>query len=185
MKKGAVELSVNFLVLMIISLVIFGLSLAFVYKIMAKADDIQQMTEQDIDRKIEGILCEGNEKVCFPRNVQTIERGGSKFFGMRLRNVLTDYPDTNFIINVEHGGNSAAGYQDDNSEISEPLVWSPKEREINLRANEMKNIGIAVQVPKDALPGKYIFTVTVEYDNHLPPPPEKEYSKNKFYVNVP
>ena len=181
MKKGAVELSVNFLVLLIIAIVVFGLSLTFVYRMMAKAEDIRKMSEDEMDSKIEGILCEEIEKVCLPRSVQTISRGGAEFFGLRLRNIFTERSETEFTINVEHGSEDGVyGYSgEDNVPIRERLIWQPTEpRTVILKANEMKNIGIAGQVPKTALPGKYFFTATVQSEQGV-------YSISKFYVNVP
>ena len=47
MKKGAIQLSVNFVVVLIIAVIVFGLGLTFAYRLLSTASDIEESFDAD------------------------------------------------------------------------------------------------------------------------------------------
>jgi len=191
MNRKGIELSMNFLVIIILSLVVFGFGVKFIYDIGAQATKLESMTAQQLDERIESLLCE-SEKVCLGVDTKTMKRGDVAIFGMKIINILDERP---FYINITPSPGNVIPTDD----IRNTIFYKPDDwRLINLNRNEERNIGIGVEVQKDAVSGTYIFDVVVCYDdtftNNDPTGRCQDtstglnfdvYSFKKFYVEVP
>ncbi|MBI3027335.1 hypothetical protein HYY70_04420 [Candidatus Woesearchaeota archaeon] len=173
--KKAVELSLNFIVILIISIVIFGFGVRFIAMLSSQATELQELTISELDERIGSLVCEGSDRVCVGIDRKPIKRTKFDIFGVRVLNVL----DTqNFDIIVTRPSPSA--YTKNKQELlSDELVWNPKLRSILIEKNEEKSIGIGVQVPANAISGTYIFDVTIQTADGLYSPVQK------LYVDVP
>ena len=173
--KKAIELSLNFIVILIISLVIFTFGVRFISTLSSTATELQDLTERDLDEKIGNLICEGSERVCIGIDRRTINRKEFDVFGLKIINILEP---KDFEIEVSRP--SPSGYTKTKQEITnDKLIWNPKSRDIYIGKNEEKTIGIGVEVPADAVSGTYIFNVEIKADG-------KPYSNvQKLYVDVP
>src|SRR3989344_2739291 len=90
LKKGAIELSVNFLVIIIISIVVFGFGVYFISKLSATAADLTQMSASELDQKIAGLVCEGYYRVCIGTEKKVIQKKKFDVFGIKIFNVESD-----------------------------------------------------------------------------------------------
>ena len=63
-KKAAVELSLNFLVVLIISIVLFGFGVIFIRNLFSQATDLRDLTLEELDDRIADLICEGTDRVC-------------------------------------------------------------------------------------------------------------------------
>ena len=181
LKKGAIELSVNFLVIIIISIVIFGFGVYFISKLSATATDLTQMTVSELDQKIASLVCEGFDRVCIGTEKKVIQKKKFDVFGIKIFNVM---PTQNFDIIVSTPSDKL-GIKFDKTDIplppaSTPLIVNPTSRSVNIGQNEEKNIGIGVQVPPNAIPGTYILNVEIKSQNGNQYTPTQ-----KLYVEVP
>ena len=187
----------NFLVIIIISLVVFGFGLKFIYDLGARATELERMSSQQLDERIGSLLCE-SEKVCLGVDRKTVKRGDIAVFGLKIINVLDSQP---FSVIVD----LSAGFDKDDNPIDpvnilDYLFYRPNTLQIiNLNRNEERNKGIGVEVQKIAVSGTYIFDVAVCYSDGdlinnlpdgdkcgaLPSTPRDLYSFKKFYVEVP
>lgn len=179
LKKGAIELSVNFLVIIIISIVIFGFGVYFISKLSATATDLTQMTTSELDQKIASLVCEGFDRVCIGTEKKVIQKKKFDVFGIKIFNVM---PTQNFDITVSTPSDKL-GIKFDKTDIlltSPGLIVNPTSRSVNIGQNEEKNIGIGVQVPPNAVPGTYILNVEIKSQNGNQYTPTQ-----KLYVEVP
>jgi len=179
LKKGAIELSVNFLVIIIISIVIFGFGVYFISKLSATAADLTQMTASELDQKIANLVCEGYDRVCVSTEKKVIQKKKFDVFGIKIFNVM---PTQNFDITVSTPADKL-GIKYDKTFIpltSSKLIVNPSTRSINIGQNEEKNIGIGVQVPPSAVPGIYILNVEIKSQSGTQYTPIQ-----KLYVEVP
>lgn len=174
MNKKGLELSINFIVVIIIALVVFFFGLRFLYQLGSEASKLQTMTVDELDRKIESLACEGSEKVCFGFDTKTIKRGNFGVFGLRIINILDDQ---NFDIIITKG--SPSGYTKNNEPIPTNNIKLKHRPSVFIKQNEEQNLGIGVEVPKNAQSGKYIFDVKVE------PYSISDNTLYKIYVDVP
>ena len=170
--KRSVELSLNFLVIIIISITVFGFGIYFISNLAKEAEDLRDMTIGQIDEQISGLVCEGSDRVCIIAEKKKIQRGKVGIFGIKILNII-DSGDFQIAANPS----SPLGYRRDNSPIAGPaLVISPQSRTVDIKKNEDKTIGIGVQVDRDApVGGTYIIDVEIRNNGNLYVPLQKLY----------
>lgn len=176
LNKRAIELSLNFIVILIISIIIFGFGVRFIQRLSSQATELQEITTSELDERIGNLVCEGSDRVCVGIDRKTIRRTKFDVFGLKIINIL----DTqNFDIIVARP--SPSGYTKNKQPIeSDSLIWNPKTRSVFIEKNEEKNLGTGVQVPANAVSGTYIFDVKIQTADGKP------YSATqKLYVDVP
>ena len=160
--KKAIELSISFLVVLIISIVIFGFGIRFMYSLFSSANDIRDITMEDLDKKIGDVICEGSDRVCIGIDRKKIPKGGFDVFGVKIINIL-DAQDFDITILPS----PSVGYTKDKRPIQltasfKGLVINPSSRKIYIDKNDERSIGVGVQVPKNAPSGTYIVDIAIK-----------------------
>lgn len=170
--KKSVELSLNFLVIIIISITIFGFGIYFISNLAQEAEDLRGLTLAQIDEQIRDLACGGSDRVCMAAEKIKIQKGKVGIFGIKILNVLDS---ENF--QIVASPSSPLGYKKDNSAITSPaLIINPPSRTADIKKNEDKTIGIGVQVPKNApVGGTYIIDVEIRNSGQLYVPLQKLY----------
>src|SRR3989344_582050 len=100
-RKG-IELSVNFLVMVILAIVLFGLGIIFARNLFNSSTALVSTSQDQLDAAIENMYCTANEIVCINLNSKTLPRGTAKVFGV---NVVNAYQDGEFratIVNTKY-----------------------------------------------------------------------------------
>ena len=177
--KKAIELSMNFIVILILSIVIFGFGIVFISKLSSQANELQELTISDLDERIGELVCEGSDRVCIGIDRKIIKRKEFKVFGIKILNIIDSQ---SFDTTIEPS--SPIGYKKDKTPIeSGPfLTINPNQRSDYIEKNEEKNIGIGIQVPPNAVSGTYIFNVKIQQTTQA----GKQYVPiQKLYVDVP
>jgi hypothetical protein len=152
-KKAAIELSANFLVVIILSIVILVGSVYLLTTVVGKARELSAMTQDDLDKRIESLQC--TDLVCFAVNYKQIERGKFEVFGLKVfNNGQTQGEDFKLTVNQT-------------SPLAPQLNWQPKTYEFRARLNDEARIGVGIEVPKNASSGIYIFNANVYKDNSI------------------
>ena len=169
-KKG-IEMSISFLVTIIIAITIFIFGIRFIYNLSGEATELEGLTTEQLDQRIGELLCESSERVCIGIDKRKITRGKFDVFGVKITNIKEG---RNFEININPA--SPAGYSRNNDPISTSGIKMKYSGDnVFIKRNDEENIGIGVEVPADTLAGTYIFNVKVQpYD-----------SLHKLYVEVP
>ena len=179
MNKKGIELSINFLVTLILAITIFSFGIIFARNLLGGASELTEMTDSDLDKRIGDLLCSGNERVCYGIRDKTIKRGEFDIFGVRILNILNQ-GDVEFTITVSDTGLVAKGQKQiqDVSTLDHRLNILPKVRSEIVANNEDESFGVGIEVPKNAMPGRYILDVSVTYG-------AEQYDFSKLYVTVP
>lgn len=154
--KKAIELSLNFLVTIIIALAIFGLGIKFISSLVSDAAELESLTTDQLDKRTEQMLCEGTDRVCIGISKKTIPKGEFDVFGLRIINIL-DGQD--FGITIEKP--SPSGYTKNDEPIETNNINLKYRKNVFIEKNEEESIGIGIEVPKDTKSGTYIFDVKV------------------------
>lgn len=148
-KKG-MELSIQFFVLLILAIVIFGYSVNFIYGIFTKASQLESMAFDQLDKQVESLTC-GTQQVCLGTARKTIARDSFKVFTVRVLNSRSERADFSMI--VEDSGIRPEG--------ADLLYFKPDARDFTLDAGEIKSLGVGVEVPATAESGNYVLNVKV------------------------
>ena len=174
--KKAIELSLNFIIIIILSIIIFGFGVRFISKLSTQAIELQEITTSELDERIGNLVCEGSDRVCVGIDRKTIRRTKFDVFGVKIINILEGQ---NFDIIISRP--SPSGYTKSKQPIdADGLIWNPKARSVFIEKNEEKILGIGVQVPANAISATYIFDVRIQTADGKP-----YSSTQKLYVDVP
>ncbi|MGM5487683.1 MAG: hypothetical protein ACQESG_01915 [Nanobdellota archaeon] len=187
MNRKGIELSANFLVILIIGFVVFGAGLAMTKSFFSGAEKTRKDLDQDTVRRIEQLMNDGS-RVSIPVNKKEIPRGELDVFGVGINNVL---PGANNRFNVTL--TFKKGIYENNSKmqitnrgyIEQNWIYNETET-YEIETNEYKIIDMQVVADpmvssSDYTPaGTYIFDVNVShmgefYDGNV----------HKIYVVVP
>jgi len=181
MKKG-IELSLNFLVTVVIALMIFIFGVRFIYNITSEATQLQGMTFDELEKKIGELSCDTGDRVCISVETKKIPKRKWDTFGIRIFNILED---TQFKINIVKA--SPPGYTVNNVPIQTNDIILKYREDTFINRNDGENIAVGAEVPKNTTSGKYIFNVKIEYLD--PDPADGTYKPygivHKLYVDVP
>ena len=153
-KKG-IELSINFLVVIIISMAMLGMAIIFFNKFFAGAQRIQENYDKQTEQELEALLVAGH-KVAIPFTRKEVVAGKTAVFGLGILSVSPD--ETEFYVEVE----CSKLIKEDGSTESCNLENDPLWTEMHvLRNNQNTKIPIAVSTVKDDERGTYVFNVCV------------------------
>jgi len=159
MNKKGIELSVNFLVMLIITLVVFSMGIYLLKIFFGTADEITNDINEQTKEQILTMLSPG-ERVAIPLNQETIARGDNAVFGLYILNVESD--DPKFTVVTKHSGKvvGSDGNSVDTSGCA--LVETPLESEkVIIEKNDHIISSVFVIVPDGACSGKHIINVYV------------------------
>lgn len=159
-RKG-IELSVNFIVMLVLAIAVFGGSLAFATKFFTKAESMRANLDAETERQIEKLLDSGSP-VVLPISTKEIFRKKYDTFGL---GILAKYPTDGtvgkYIVEYSSNGRINKDKTKDTGDYSDWLQVSPAS--LDLKKNEKGRVLILVTVPADAVGGTYIFQFTVKY----------------------
>jgi hypothetical protein len=169
MHKKAFELSATFIVILILTIVIFTSSMYFTRKFFSAAEELKESVDANTEAQIKALLDDGN-LVAMPINKITIHRGTHANYGIGIMNVIGAQKD--FVISVEF--NSAYTLEEEPIEDADGewiddkwLLYSngphpiqnndKKTVPIRVTADSAMADGISTQL------GIYVFNVCVDY----------------------
>jgi len=86
--KKAMELSINFIVMLIIAMALFSFGIWFAYKFFGGAEQMRTDLDSQTQTQIENLLMSGNDRVVIPFSSKTLDKSDSSVFGVGILNVL-------------------------------------------------------------------------------------------------
>ena len=161
MKRGAIQLSVNFIVILIIAMFVFSMGIKLAYDLVSEAGKMGAEVDENTQREIEQALM-GGEQVSIPINRKETKIADSVVFGLGIFNIGTS-GNFNVEMELEDAYNAETTEKievDANSWIIS--FFGPYE----INKNEQKILPLPVAVPRKiesgtTPPGVYIFKVWV------------------------
>lgn len=159
-KKG-IELQVNFVVILILTMIIFGSSLAIAYKVMNQTKKLKGEVDATTQARLESLMMNGNEEVIIPFNKRDdLKKGETATFGIGIVNMLNTQRE--FKINVS---NSIALNSEGVDVPAGDWIYSFNNSRNSIgeiKNNDNKIVSLIFIPPSTAQPGvTYIFNVQV------------------------
>ena len=168
-QKGAIELSINMMVVIILSLVIVGSGVTLLYKFIGSATDIQTDLDGQTQQEIERILIDEGRQTAMPIQTKIGEAGGNLLFGLGIRNTLDT--EQTFTIQVTFDRMTTPlgeMYTSDDDQATKDFIGTDpsdwflyNDQPITLQSGEYNKEGINAAIPKDAPKGEYVFKAKV------------------------
>jgi len=153
--KKAIQLSINFMVILIITLVVFGMAMYLLNMFFGTARDIKENIDTQTENEIQRVLFSG-ERVAMPINRKEIKRGSSGVFGLGILNVDVDPPE--FTIKIEEGILVQNNQKTDPDPTPPEFVSDYKK---TIRNNEHVVVSVPVRAPRGSLVGTHILNLYV------------------------
>ncbi|MFH1682533.1 MAG: hypothetical protein ABIA37_01930 [Candidatus Woesearchaeota archaeon] len=171
-KKGSIGLSVNMLVVIILSLFIFGGGMALLFKLVGGAEEQKAKLDAQTQIQLERLLVDEGKKVALPRHTVTLYKGENYAFGLGILNIEESTYGSSFTVQVE----LSQAFDEQQQEITSTVKastaqWLLYVSDYMIKENQHQSVPIGVSVPKDAAVGTYIFDARVydgnsaQYDN--------------------
>lgn len=180
-KKGF-ELSINFLVILILTVATFGGGLILARKMFSSAGDIKDKISDQQEKQIQEMMLNGDELVVLPVNKKTMSMNSHAVVGLGINNVLKSNgisKSNTFRVGVklstvqlkdEAGSTcldaatktwsqSSSCGADPNSFIKMTATDYP----VNL--NDQSVVEIPIIIPKSGYKGTYVYNVNVSYQD--------------------
>src|SRR3989338_7287726 len=149
-KKGAINLSVEFLVVIIISIVLFGMGVYFLYSLLWQAEDIKSNLDQRTEDEIQRLLIDEGKRVALPLHTADVFAGERHVFGIGILNVDVSEPYNDFTLSIE----KVTAYDEAKNQLpsaESALAWLLYDKgPFNMELQEHRAEPILVNVPKDA-----------------------------------
>ncbi len=158
MKKKGFELSINFLVTLIITIVVFVLAISFAYNFFSKSSVLTASIDQQTTAALRSMIMDQGMKVAvYPTQIEY--KGKQEVMGIGILNILG--AQTDFIITVQCKTCIGTGC----SCSSMKAVYNNK---LTI-PNNKDDVAVLVIKSNGANPGTYIFDVTVTYPGSSDP----------------
>jgi hypothetical protein len=168
MHKKAMELSINFIVMLIIALVVFGMGLVLFKKFFVAADDIKQNLDDQTRKELQAkMMASSDEVVIYPTEF-TVQKGKSDVIGVGILNIGAQ---TSFTIKSEY----ISCYNRDGQDItaqcspsdgSKPIRLyddqNPTGRTVTVLPNKREIFDVPFKVNSDVGTAKFSVKITVE-----------------------
>ncbi len=158
-KKGAIELSVNMLVVIIISLIVLAGGITLLYKFLAGAEGLKADLDSQTEEQIQRMLLQDGKIVALPINKAILPRGEQKTFGLGVMNIGKTETFNVFISPSSPGYFPTTGSPQDNPQTNSWVLFD--DSAFSLEQQESHNVAILISVPTDAENGIYLFDVSV------------------------
>jgi len=167
-KKG-IELSINFMVMLILALVVFGFGVKFVADLFTQAEEIRLQLDKNTEAQIEALLDRGDRFV-IPIQTRDTEAGSVALFALGVLNI--DATNT-----FEAVIDCTAGIDLKDLPIKDPANQQPIETSASgcdtwlipkspillgsIVKNEKKKVSFGILPPKGTPRGIYLFKVVI------------------------
>jgi hypothetical protein len=179
-KRGAIGLSINMLVVIIMSIVILVGGIAFLYKMIGDTEGIQKSLNEGTRRELDRLIMGQGKRVAIAFQSQTLNRGDSHIFGIGILNIDSTLSDFYMDVQVSKFTDKTGVELTNTVDVDEWVRYSRGPYPI--LENEMHSESIRIEVPKTAESGEYIFNARV-YSSVIAA--GNEYGNTqKFYVMV-
>ncbi|MFW6230550.1 MAG: hypothetical protein ACOC32_00845 [Nanoarchaeota archaeon] len=179
-KKASIELSVSFMVKLIMAIVVFGFGLVIVRNIFSTAGsgELTESIDSEVESQIKILMDTGEKVIIFPEEITT-ERKNTAVFGLGVLNIL-DMPGATTFDTVVwcHSYVDPQGEMDEN--CPNPPDFFETYDALELENNEEGTVSIPV-LPSNSDKGTYVFNAKVTYENDEN---SGTYGIVKFRVNV-
>ena len=160
--RRGIELSINFIVMLVLAIAVFAGGLVFASKFFSHAEKMRGTLDAQTQRQLEKLLDSGSP-VVLPISSKEIFRNKFDTFalGVLAKNMGTYTVRVDFKEAFEKGSNYPLRRYAD---LENSWIKPSSEQSLELEKNEKGKFLIGVEVPKDAEKGTYIFEVSVAFE---------------------
>lgn len=183
MNKKGIELTVNFIVVLIIGIAMLGGALMLTSKLFSQAEKYKATVDVNTQNEIRKLITDSDDLVVIYPSRKIISRTKSYNFGIGVQNTIEGRDSAKFALAVT----LSSAVDKENNEICKAPYgngifdcgnitneWIVLGSTLDIKKNEIETFAMPVTVEKKAPSGLYIFNVCVCYDYNLGSPECKD-----------
>ena len=169
-RKGQLELSANFIVIIVLSIIILVGGLALFYRMIHNAQNTVGKLDDQTEQMIKDMMTDSDRTAVYPTEA-SITNGDSALIGIGITNIYNEevnfnvklisvirYTTTNIDGTPMASESPPLGTLSDyNDIISGPISIAPHEKVVK---------GMFLKMPKDAQQGQYTYTIAIRNSTH-------------------
>jgi hypothetical protein len=192
-RKAAIELSANFLVVIIISIVIMAGGLALFFKLTSHVEKWKDTMDKQSEERIRSLMLSNNYKVALYPNSLELSPDKGELVGIGISNELLE--EKVFLISVDSVKYFATSESTPQERYHTPPPINPSAQkwtndnikfmspDLKIPAKDFRSKNFLVIPPKGSMKGQYVVTLQINY--RTPPAiAETEYGKLQVFVTV-
>ena len=147
-RRGSIELSVNFLVVIIISIILLGVGITLMTKFVIISDDLRENVGEQEQELLKAALSAGSRVALVP-SIRDAERGGYADFDLGISNELGQ--SQSFIVKLDNDTRTPSTIKTNLYEKGPHVI----------KNNEQDFVPIRLKIPKETPHGTYLFYLYV------------------------
>ncbi len=151
-KKGAIEMSMQTIIVVVIGITLLTLGLRFVYTTFSGITQQQKSVDEATKKQLRELFGESEDPVALVTNSISIKQGESEDFAIGFRNIGTTQGDFKYKIDLESAptGITKVDWMLDGGDLGSLGVGDNSEELLSL------------DIPSDAVPGSYRFKIQLQ-----------------------
>ncbi len=185
-RKGAVELSVGTIVILVIGMTMLVLGILLVRTIFSTATESVELIDEGVKNEINELFSSDSSKkvvVNLPDNEVDVKKGEGFGISFGIRNLVEDTESTDFkyVISVPGQGNIERGCNLDPERANQYLKLNYELDRINIEAGKTKAFFVRVEPSNSAPLCSISYQIKVEYYDGTT---LKSYDTEQFTINI-
>jgi hypothetical protein len=164
-KKGAIELSANFIIVIIISLVIVVGGLSMFFNMKKNAQKLVDTLDDQTQERIKNMMLSGTERVAVYPSDPTLVSGDAKLIGVGITNIYDGPGQADFDIQIV----GVDFYPKNNPNAATPMnpanYADSVQSSITIQPHSQAVKGILLRMPGSSLKGQYVYTIDITVDD--------------------
>ena len=159
-KKGALELSINAIVIIILAMTLLGLGLAFVRGLFTRVNTVSDESFDKMEEQLNIDLQNQNAPVLFSKKRLVLERGGSSLEGLGIKND----GDASMTYGVRIATFDCPSKNDETGECDSVAGWFTYlegDEQYTVPAADTHVSSMQINVPRRAATGLYLLKILV------------------------
>jgi len=189
--KGAIELSANFIVVIIISMIILAGGIGIFFKLKASAQSYVDKLDGQTQDRLKSMMLSNNYKTAIFPSDPVIKRGDSQLIGIGITNIY-DYKNTFYIKTSNNLMKYYAG-PDATAQLATAVTPSSIPADfvnpltgttigsITINPHDQQSKGVLLKMPKNAPKGQYVYTFNITNSSVN----GAQYGILQVYISVP
>jgi uncharacterized membrane protein len=158
-RKGAIELTANFIIVIVISSIILVGGLALFYNLRDDITDYKDTIDSQTEDRVKSMMLNNGARVAVYPHELEVSPGDGQPVGLGITNILNADKTFNIAITIKHYASSTAEPTPVTPLADEYYFISSSSIPVAPGNQEVKSI--LIRIPKGADKGQYIYTIKV------------------------
>jgi hypothetical protein len=157
-RKGAIELSVNFIVVIVISSIILVAGLALFFNLKDKVTEYKDTIDGQTEDRLKSMMLNNNGRVAvYPAELK-LSRNDAKMVGLGVQNIFTDERTFEISLSIKHYALDGTSLT-----VSNPNdYYTISPGNLNIPSGSQVVKGVLIKIPSDAEKGQYAYSIQVK-----------------------